>query len=859
MMSVESMQHSIETPLEHMQTFHNKVDTYYIPPTNTSNMLLTENSAEACMESPSETQPAAVTEIQEEKPLENASPEVAINEIKTEDIPDIPIKMEKPADYDDMMPSPDLSESINSEPVNSPSSMIMTSPAAADMSHSSSPDQMRGMEPGKGLDQQPMNSEWSEDASTTVDADGRETYYCHLCSYSGNSKFHFNSHMNSHFEHHCQHCDYTSRTEGRLKRHIKDFHSQVPPPNYSGQARVVRNGSVSRPKIYRCKQCEFISQTKEEFWEHARSHIKDDKILQCPKCPFVTEYKHHLEYHLRNHFGSKPFKCPKCNYSCVNKSMLNSHMKSHTNVYQFRCADCTYATKYCHSLKLHLRKYNHKPASVLNLDGTVDESYDATSLLSPKRGPPRGPRGPRKDKMDISPQSGMMTLPPPLGAVRPPAMIPSPYWPVQNGVHIPPPPLIPTSGLSALQAQLFHGGNQPNVFRCTICGFKSEYKDELSRHMLSVHARENQDLFSMFGINSEALMEEHLKKMPPSEQQQHMIERQNSLHVRTEYDNQVRSGPTSWPMVHNAEPKVNKPHPSQSLPELYAEKNLVIDLDDKKPTKESPLDLTKPKSFEYGAPAFYEQDSRQVGRDQIEESEEDSQNPWSNSSQQQRKNKRKGRAFKLDALCLKLQEKCDNTGELIEDDGNGEVGESESPILSTSTPIMMKSDSKESQKDENHNGTIDYREIHENLSRLNSEADVFPHKKYRHSGVNEAEERAKMAAAFNEHQRAVYMQHHNAGLPMLPVTSSQVQAFVRRQQSINGIAVTSKMAEGGQRGKTKESYECHHCDIAFRDCIMYTMHMGYHGYQNPFRCNMCGHESKDKVAFFLHIARVAHA
>ena len=76
---------------------------------------------------------------------------------------------------------------------------------------------------------------------------------------------------------------------------------------------------------------------QEEYWKHARSHIKDDKCLQCPKCPFVTEYKHHLEYHLRNHFGSKPFKCTKCNYSCVNKSMLNSHMKSHTNVYQYRC------------------------------------------------------------------------------------------------------------------------------------------------------------------------------------------------------------------------------------------------------------------------------------------------------------------------------------------------------------------------------------------------------------------------------------------------------------------------------------------------------------------------------------------
>ena len=158
---------------------------------------------------------------------------------------------------------------------------------------------------------------------------------------SGASKFNYNT---SNFEHVCQFCDYTSKTEGRLKRHIKDFHSEVPPSNYSGQVKVVRSG---RPKNYRCKQCSFTATSKIEFWEHSRAHIKEDKLLQCPKCPFVTEYKHHLEYHLRNHFGSKPFKCSKCNYSCVNKSMLNSHMKSHTNVYQYRCADCSYATKVC--------------------------------------------------------------------------------------------------------------------------------------------------------------------------------------------------------------------------------------------------------------------------------------------------------------------------------------------------------------------------------------------------------------------------------------------------------------------------------------------------------------------------------
>ena len=52
--------------------------------------------------------------------------------------------------------------------------------------------------------------------------------------------------------------------------------------------------------------------------------------------------------------------------------------------------------------------------------------------------------------------------------------------------------------------------------------------------------------------------------------------------------------------------------------------------------------------------------------------------------------------------------------------------------------------------------------------------------------------------------------------------------------------------------------ECRHCRIGFRDRVTYTLHMGYHGYEAPFSCNMCGHQSADRVAFFLHIATAAH-
>lgn len=54
------------------------------------------------------------------------------------------------------------------------------------------------------------------------------------------------------------------------------------------------------------------------------------------------------------------------------------------------------------------------------------------------------------------------------------------------------------------------------------------------------------------------------------------------------------------------------------------------------------------------------------------------------------------------------------------------------------------------------------------------------------------------------------------------------------------------------------SYKCQHCDIHFLDNILYTIHMGCHGYEHPFRCNICGHMCTDKYDFACHFARGQH-
>lgn len=419
-------------------------------------------------------------------------------------------------------------------------------------------------------------------------------YNCHICKFSSTSKFHFNSHMNTHADHKCTFCDYTSRTEGRLKRHMKDFHThpntedilmesedfdgRCSPPSPDENSALIEqellavvssvahqpseygssNSSTKdkpatsgKPKTYRCKQCTFLATSKTEFWLHQKSaHIKGDRVLSCPKCLFVTEYKHHLEYHLRNHFGSKPFKCNKCNYSCVNKSMLNSHMKSHSNFYQYRCDDCTYATKYCHSLKMHLRKYGHRPASVINMDGSSTEP-----TVIDVYGNRRGPRSKKNNAVNSSTTNSVQSM----NALLPPIPVSSglngnnissnttslaPLMEALQNSYLKQQQDIATAmvtSIATLGAQLptvpssfgqrsdstlleedlpSHSSSsqqQQQFLKCSLCDFETEDgKEVLTVHVMT-HIMKNKDLCNLYGLGETATSSTNSSSSTPNE------------------------------------------------------------------------------------------------------------------------------------------------------------------------------------------------------------------------------------------------------------------------------------------------------------------------------------------------------
>ncbi|XP_057685431.1 zinc finger protein Eos [Corythoichthys intestinalis] len=61
-----------------------------------------------------------------------------------------------------------------------------------------------------------------------------------------------------------------------------------------------------------------------------------------------------------------------------------------------------------------------------------------------------------------------------------------------------------------------------------------------------------------------------------------------------------------------------------------------------------------------------------------------------------------------------------------------------------------------------------------------------------------------------------------------------------------------------REGQPLHYYHCHHCRILFLDHVMFTIHMGCHGFHHPFECNICGHRSRDRYEFSSHMSRGEH-
>ncbi|XP_055513448.1 DNA-binding protein Ikaros isoform X8 [Leucoraja erinacea] len=109
-----------------------------------------------------------------------------------------------------------------------------------------------------------------------------------------------------------------------------------------------------------------------------------------------------------------------------------------------------------------------------------------------------------------------------------------------------------------------------------------------------------------------------------------------------------------------------------------------------------------------------------------------------------------------------------------------------------------------------------------------------------------------------ERNNLIYLTNHVApqarnGLPL--IKEDQRSYDLMRSGMEPNQEIIKVVSADGEHMKV---YKCEHCRVLFLDHVMFTIHMGCHGFRDPFECNMCGYRSQDRYEFSSHITRGEH-